>query len=81
MAVKPIPEGYHSVNPYLTVHGVPKLIDFLKEAFAAREIERMAQPDGTTDLGRLPLEVWEDSFVKTFKVANYEAPKGQRCSG
>ena len=47
MAVKPIPEGYHSVNPYLTVHGVPKLIDFLKQAFAAQEIERMAQPDGT----------------------------------
>src|SRR5262245_38779010 len=47
MAVKPIPEGYHSVNPYLTVHGVPKLIDFLKEAFAARETERMAQPEGT----------------------------------
>ena len=37
--------------------------------------------DGTTELGRLPIEVWEDSFVKTFKVANYEAPKGQRCSG
>jgi hypothetical protein len=32
-------------------------------------------------MGRLPLEVWEDSFVRTYKVANYEAPKGQRCSG
>jgi hypothetical protein len=25
--------------------------------------------------------VWEDSFVRTFKVANYETPKGQKCSG
>jgi len=32
-------------------------------------------------MGRLPLEVWEDSFVRTFKVANYEVPKGQKCSG
>jgi hypothetical protein len=37
--------------------------------------------DGVQDMGRLPLEVWEDSFVRTFKVANYETPKGQRCSG
>jgi PhnB protein len=47
MAVKPIPDGYHTITPYLTVQGVPKLIDFLKLAFEAREIERMAQPDGT----------------------------------
>ena len=47
MAVKPVPDGYHTVTPYLTVRGVPKLIDFLKQAFEAREIERMAQPDGT----------------------------------
>jgi PhnB protein len=47
MAVKPIPEGYHTVTPYLTVPGVPKLIDFLKQAFDAREIERMMEPDGT----------------------------------
>ncbi len=47
MAVKPIPDGYHAVTPYLTVQGVPKLIDFLKQAFEAQEIERMTQPDGT----------------------------------
>ena len=47
MAVKPIPDGYHSVTPYLVVQGVAKLIDFLKQAFDAKEIERMAGPDGT----------------------------------
>ena len=36
--------------------------------------------DGVENLGRLPLEVWEDSFVRTYKVANYEAPQGLRCS-
>ena len=37
--------------------------------------------DGTQELGRLPLEIWEDSFVRTFKPANYEMPKGQKCWG
>jgi PhnB protein len=47
MAVKPIPEGYHSVTPYLVVPGASKLIDFLKQAFEAEETERVASPDGT----------------------------------
>lgn len=47
MAVKPIPEGYNTVTPYLIVKGVPALIDFLKQAFDAKEIERHSQPDGS----------------------------------
>jgi uncharacterized glyoxalase superfamily protein PhnB len=47
MAVKPIPDGYHSVTPYLVVQGADKLIDFLKQAFAAQESERLTRPDGT----------------------------------
>ena len=35
MAVKPIPQGYHSITPYLIVRGVPKLLDFLQWAFSA----------------------------------------------
>ena len=30
MTVKPIPDGYHTITPYLTVQGAAKLIDFLK---------------------------------------------------
>jgi PhnB protein len=47
MAVKPIPDGYHSITPYLTIPGAAKLLDFLKQAFEAQEIHRMARPDGT----------------------------------
>lgn len=45
--VRPIPEGYHSVTPHLTVPGVAKLIDFLKQAFGATELMRFAAPDGS----------------------------------
>jgi uncharacterized glyoxalase superfamily protein PhnB len=47
MAVKPIPEGFHSVTPYLTVRGADKVIDFLKKAFGASTVhEPMKRPDG-----------------------------------
>ena len=46
MAVKPIPDGYHTVTPYVTVPGVAALITFLENAFGATEIFRMAGPDG-----------------------------------
>jgi len=69
MAVKPIPDGYHSVTPYLVVQGVAKLIDFLKQAFDAKEIERMAGPDGSVMHGEVRIgdsvvmmgEAWGES--------------------
>ena len=46
MAVKPIPLGYHTVTPYLSVQGADKLLEFVKQAFDAKEVERMTMPDG-----------------------------------
>jgi uncharacterized glyoxalase superfamily protein PhnB len=45
-SVQPIPDGSHTITPYLVVEGVPKLIEFLKQAFGAQEQGRMARPDG-----------------------------------
>lgn len=44
--VEPIPEGYHTVTPILMVDNAAKLIDFLKEAFGAREKSRFTDPTG-----------------------------------
>lgn len=41
------PDGYHTVTPYLTIQGAGRLIDFVRQAFGAEEIERMQRPDGT----------------------------------
>jgi len=35
--------------------------------------------DGEKEMGRLPLEVWEDNFIATYKVPNYEVQKGFTC--
>jgi PhnB protein len=44
--VNPIPDGYHSVTPYLCVDGAARAIEFYKEAFGATEIMRMDAPGG-----------------------------------
>lgn len=47
MTVNPVPEGYHTVTPYLFVRGIESLIGFLKKVFNAEEIELMRRPDGS----------------------------------
>jgi len=44
--VKPIPDGYHTVTPYLIVRNADRAIDFYKRAFGARELMRMPGPGG-----------------------------------
>jgi uncharacterized glyoxalase superfamily protein PhnB len=46
MKVDPIPAGFHSLTPYLTVEGADKLIRFMVAAFDAKEIECTKRPDG-----------------------------------
>ena len=46
MAVKPIPDGYHSVTPYLIVHDAASALEFYKKALGAVELMRMPGPDG-----------------------------------
>ncbi len=43
----PIPKGFHTVTPVLTVREAAKLIDFLKQAFDAEEVYRLDGPNGT----------------------------------
>src|ERR1700689_35174 len=43
-AVRPIPEGFHTLTPYLSVNGAAKLIDFFKDAFGAVEDFRVNRP-------------------------------------
>jgi PhnB protein len=46
MAAKPIPEGYSSITPYLTVDDAKAAIEFYKRAFGATEGGVMTSPDG-----------------------------------
>jgi PhnB protein len=44
--VKAIPDGYHSIQPYLHIRGAAEALEFYKKAFGATERMRMAQADG-----------------------------------
>ena len=44
--VKPVPDGYHTATPYLTIRGTAAAIDFYKQAFGAKELFRMPGENG-----------------------------------
>jgi PhnB protein len=46
MPTKPIPEGYHTLTPYLAVDDAAQAIDFYKRAFGASERVSMPTPEG-----------------------------------
>ncbi len=46
MSVKPIPDGYHNVTPYLIIKGATEALDFYKRAFGAAELFRLDAPGG-----------------------------------
>ena len=45
---KAIPDGFHTLTPYMTIRGAARAIDFYKHAFGAEELNRMMGPDGRT---------------------------------
>ena len=47
MAVKPVPDGYQSVVPYLAVENAGEVLEFMKAAFGGVEQMRLPGPDGT----------------------------------
>ena len=60
MSTKPIPEGHHTLTPYLAVDDAARAIDFYRKAFGAKELMRMNAPGGK--IGHAELEIG-DSLV------------------
>lgn len=68
--VKAVPEGYHTVCPYIVVSGVSKLIDFVKQVFGATEVYVSRRPDGT--VGHAEVKIG-DSIVMMGEGANIKS--------
>jgi PhnB protein len=75
MGVKPVPEGYHTVIPSLTVDNASKAIDFYKKAFGAKERLRMPMPDGR--VAHAELEIGDSVLMLSdpFEQATTKPPK------
>jgi PhnB protein len=61
MAVKPIPDGFHTVTPYLIIKGAARAIDFYKKALGAEELFRMALDDG--QIGHAEIKIGDSPIM------------------
>ena len=66
MAVKPVPDGYHTVTPYLIVKGAAEALDFYKRAFGATERMRFAQPNGK--IGHAEIQIGDSVIMLADEV-------------
>ena len=75
MSIKPIPEGYHSVTPYLIINGAAAAIEFYKAAFGATELFRFPAPDGK--IGHAEIKVGDSPVMLADEYADmgYNGPK------
>ncbi len=75
MAVKPIPDGYHSVTPYLIVNDGNRALDFYKQAFGAKELMRIGDPGGK--VGHAEIKVGNSMIMLAdeFPQMGYRAPQ------
>ena len=71
--VKPIPEGYGAVTPYLIVKGAAAAIDFYKKAFGATERMRLPAPDGK--IGHAEIQIGDSNIM----LADENAQMGTRA--
>lgn len=61
MTVSPIPDGYHSITPYLCIKGATEAIEFYKRAFDAAEVFRLVTPGG--EIGHAEIRIGDSSFM------------------
>jgi PhnB protein len=59
--VKPVPDGYHTLTPYLSIRGASDAIAFYKKAFGAEELYRMPMPDGK--VGHAELQIGDSRIM------------------
>src|ERR1700716_2387136 len=74
-ATKPIPDGYHSVTPYLIIKGAAEAIDFYKQAFGATELFRMPKPDGKNGHAEIKIGDSPIMLADEFPEMGYASPK------
>lgn len=73
--VKPIPDGYHSITPYLIVRGGVKALEFYAKAFGAEEVLRIDMGAGT--LGHAEMKIGDSMLMLADEHPDmgYKAPQ------
>jgi PhnB protein len=79
MAVKPIPEGYRSVTPYLALDVAAEAIEYYIKAFGAKERTRMETPDGK--IGHAELEIGDSLVMLSDALPQFTAKSPKELGG
>src|SRR5881227_2939910 len=77
--VKPIPEGFHTATPYLTVHDATRALEFYKQAFGARVMVRMDGPDGK--VGHAEIQIGDSRIMLADEFPNMGGKSPQAYGG
>lgn len=81
MTTKPkfIPEGYHSILPYLTIKNADKAIEFYKKAFNAKETGRLTSPDGK--VAHAELQIGDSRIMLSEEHSEWGGKSAQTLGG
>jgi PhnB protein len=77
--VNPIPKGYRSVTPYLTVNDAARALDFYKRAFGAQEVMRMDGPNGK--IGHAEIKIGDSIVMLADEMPGTGARSPQSLGG
>ena len=75
MPVRPVPEGYSTVTPYLIIAGAAEAIGFYTRAFNARELMRFTGPDGTVGHAEIQIGDSRIMLADEHPQMGYRSPK------
>lgn len=81
MSVNPIPDGYHSITPYLVCKGAAEALEFYKKAFGATETMRLGGPGGKVMHGEFQIGDSRVMIADEFPEINALAPQSPGSSG
>ena len=70
-SAKPIPDGYHSITPYLVIDGAARAIEFYKAVFGATELLRFPHPDGR--IGHAELRIGDSIIMLADEFPDHDA--------
>jgi PhnB protein len=77
--VKAVPDGYHTVTPYLVIRDAAKAIEFYKKAFDAKETFRMPGPGGK--IMHAELEIGDSKVMLGEEMPEHGAKSPQALGG
>jgi PhnB protein len=72
-AAKPVPEGYHTITPQLTLDNAAQTIEWYKKAFGATELSRSAGPDGK--IMHAEIKIGDSRVMVNDTMQGYKGPR------